>query len=116
MGTLNHYLYFTLVASHGEKLSSVPESSQRIVHCSLRGGRKRSLCNENPKRYRYISVSLTGRAVASWSTHDGIRNMHLNNSSEYYVIQSISLWDNEDDSTADHQLPPGEHTFLSASR
>lgn len=70
------------------------------------------LCN----RYRYISVSLTGRAVASWSTHDGIRNMHLNNSSEYYVIQSISLWDNEDDSTADHQLPPGEHTFLSASR
>eukprot|EP00731_Ephydatia_muelleri_P018515 Em0011g555a len=68
------------------------------------------LCSEKPKSYRYISVSLTGKAVASWSTNVGIRNMHLNHASETYVIQSIDLWNSEDDSN-DHQLHPGEHTF-----
>ena len=66
---------------------------------------------EKPKRYRSINISLKGRAVASWSTNVGIRNMYLNHSREDYVLQSMSLWDNEEGTTDDYMLPPGEHTF-----
>ena len=91
---------FRLFLSHSNALFVAPaEVTGSVV-----------IYNEKPKSYRLISVSLTGKAIASWSTHVGIRNMYLNHSSEDFVIQSVDLWNNEQESD-DHLLPAGEHTY-----